>query len=70
MAWNLDMTTLQFTYWEAVEGGYLGYLNEFPEQWTQGETLDELKEMLVSLYSDLRGGGIPGVRRTGVLEVA
>ena len=64
------MTTLQFTYWEAVEGGYLGYLNEFPEQWTQGDSFEELKEMLVSLYHDLVEGGIPGVRRIGVLEVA
>lgn len=64
------MTTLQFTYWEASEGGYLGYLNNFPEQWTQGETFEELKEMLASLYSDLREGDIPGLRRIGVLEVA
>lgn len=64
------MTTLQFTYWEAPEGGFLGYLNEYPDQWTQGETLDQLKEMLVSLYQDLVEGGIPGVRRVGVLEVA
>jgi len=45
-------------------------LNEYPEQWTQGETFDELKEMLKSLFVDLSQGGIPGIRRVGVLEVA
>jgi predicted RNase H-like HicB family nuclease len=43
---------LAYTYWEDKEW-YLGYLNQYPEHWTQGRTLSELEEMLVSLYKDL-----------------
>jgi len=32
---------------------YVGHLVDFPEYDTQGETLEELEEMLKSLYSDL-----------------
>jgi predicted RNase H-like HicB family nuclease len=44
---------LPYTYWEAAEGGYIGYWNCYPDYWTQGETEDELKEMLLSLYQDI-----------------
>ena len=32
---------------------YVGHLVDFPEYATQGETVEELEEMLKSLYSDL-----------------
>ena len=32
---------------------FVGYLIDFPEYGTQGKTIDELEEMLKSLYSDL-----------------
>ncbi|MCL2845096.1 MAG: type II toxin-antitoxin system HicB family antitoxin [Chitinivibrionia bacterium] len=32
---------------------YVGHLVDFPEYETQGETIEELEEMLKSLYSDL-----------------
>jgi predicted RNase H-like HicB family nuclease len=44
---------LFYTYWEADEGGFLGYLTQYPDYWTQGETLEELERMLASLYRDL-----------------
>lgn len=44
---------LSYTYWAAAEGGFIGYLNQYPDHWTQGETLEELEEMLKSLYADL-----------------
>jgi hypothetical protein len=45
---------LSYTYWVAAEGGFIGYLNRYPDHWTQGETLEELEEMLKSLYDDIR----------------
>ncbi len=48
---------------------WLGYLEEFPDYMTQGETLDELKENLSDLYKDLTSGEIPGVRRVAELQV-
>ena len=44
---------LSYTYWEAREGGYIGYLNQYPDYWTQGDSIEELEKMLVSLYSDI-----------------
>ena len=32
------MKTVKFVHWE-VEGAWLGYLQEFPDYWTQGDTL-------------------------------
>ncbi len=48
---------------------WLGYLEEFPDFRTQGESLAELEENLRELYRDLRGGEISGVRRVGELSV-
>ena len=45
---------LSYTYWEAQEGGYIGYLNQYPDYWTQGDSVDELGEMLASLYDDIK----------------
>ena len=44
---------LAYTYWEAKEGGYIGYLNQYPDYWTQGDSIEELEKMLVSLYGDI-----------------
>lgn len=50
------MQTVRFTYWEE-DGAWLGYLEAYPEYWTQGETLDDLKEHLLDLHRDLTSGG-------------
>ena len=44
---------LSYTYWQAKEGGYVGYLNQYPDYWTQGESIRELEKMLTSLYGDI-----------------
>ncbi|GHT70075.1 hypothetical protein FACS1894110_20850 [Spirochaetia bacterium] len=41
---------LEYTYWQEKDGWLLGYLNIWPEHWTQGKTKAELEEMLVDLY--------------------
>jgi hypothetical protein len=53
-----------FTFWQDGET-WLGYLNEFPDYRTQGESLENLKAHLVDLFRDLTSGEIPGVRRRG-----
>lgn len=63
------MKSLRFIYWQDGED-WLGYLEEFPDYLTQGQSLDDLKEHLRDLYADLSSGAIPGVRRVGELEVA
>lgn len=49
---------------------WLGYLEEFPDYLTQGDSLDELKENLKDLAKDLTSGAIPGVRRVAELQMA
>jgi hypothetical protein len=44
---------LTYTYWEAQEGGYIGFFNQYPDYWTQGDSVEELEKMLVSLYGDI-----------------
>ena len=44
---------LSYTCWETKEGGYIGFLNQYPEYWTQGDSITELEEMLISLYGDI-----------------
>ena len=44
---------LFYTYWEAKEGGFIGYLNQYPDYWTQGDNIAELEKMLASLYDDI-----------------
>jgi predicted RNase H-like HicB family nuclease len=44
---------LSYTYWGAKEGGYIGFLNQYPDYWTQGNSIEELEKMLASLYGDI-----------------
>lgn len=48
---------------------WLGYLEEFPDYLTQGESQSELEENLRDLYRDLTSGEIAGVRRVAKLSV-
>ena len=59
-----------FTYWKESDGRYLGYLNEYPDHWTQGEDLEDLKEQLRDLYRTFSAEQIPGIRKVEELEVA
>jgi hypothetical protein len=63
------METTRFLHWQ--DGNmWLGYLEEYPDYMTQGETFDELKENLKDFYKDLTSGAIPCVRKVAELEVA
>jgi predicted RNase H-like HicB family nuclease len=62
------MNTIKIVVWEE-DGGWLGYLQDYPDYWTQGDTLEDLKEHLKDLYQDVSGGQIPGVRKVEDLVV-
>ena len=64
------MKKAAFTYWIAADGKYLGYLNEFPDHWPQGDDLDDLKEHLVDLFEMFAAENIPGIKRVSEIEVA
>ncbi len=60
----------RFTYWQENDGKFLGFLNEYPDHWTQGEDLDDLKEQLRDLYEMFNKENIPGIRKEAELEIA
>ena len=62
------MSTARFVHWQD-NGMWLGYLEEFPDYMTQGQTLEELQSNLRDLYKDLTSGVIPGVRRVAELAI-
>jgi len=45
---------MPYTYWEGEDGWLVGYLNEYPDQWTQGKDIKELEEMLIDLYTNIQ----------------
>ena len=62
------MQTVRIVYWEE-DGGWIGHLQEYPDYWTQGETLDDLREHLKDLYRDITSGQIAGIRKVEELVV-
>ena len=44
--------TPKFVYWQEDEM-WLGYLQDYPDYWTQGDSLEELQENLLDIYNDL-----------------
>jgi predicted RNase H-like HicB family nuclease len=46
------MQTIKYVYWQE-DDAWLGYLQDYPDYWTQGETLDDLIDHLTDLYQHL-----------------
>ncbi len=63
------MEKKKFIYWQD-EDMWIGYLVEFPDYMTQGETLEDLKENLKDMHKELTDGSLPNVRRVAELDVA
>jgi predicted RNase H-like HicB family nuclease len=61
-------TTTRYVFWQDGET-WLGYLEEFPDYWTQGADREDLQEHLKDLYKDLTSGEISNVRRVASLPV-
>ena len=59
-----------FTYWKESDGRYLGYLNDYPDHWTQGEDMADLKAHLLDLLDLFQKEEIPGIRKVEELEYA
>lgn len=62
------MQTVKYVHWQD-DDAWLGYLQDYPDYWTQGDTLADLIEHLLDLYHDLSGGHIPGARKVGELVI-
>jgi predicted RNase H-like HicB family nuclease len=62
------MQTIKYVRWEE-DGAWIGYLQDYPDYWTQGETLEDLQEHLRDLYRDLVSGEIAGIRKVDELVI-
>jgi predicted RNase H-like HicB family nuclease len=63
------METKKFIYYQDAEM-FIGWLEDFPDYKTQGETLAELEDNLKDIYEELTSGSIPNVLHVGELRVA
>jgi chromatin segregation and condensation protein Rec8/ScpA/Scc1 (kleisin family) len=63
------METKKFVYYKD-DDMWIGWLEEYPEYRTQGESLEELEENLKDIYTDLNSDAVPYVHRVGELHVA
>ena len=61
-------TEVNFLFWPE-DDAWLGYLQDWPDYWTQGESYDDLIEHLQDLYRDITGGKVPGARKLGTLVI-
>ncbi len=60
----------RFTYWKEPDGRCLGFLNDYPDHWTQGDDLADLKAYLRDLLMLFGAEDIPGIRKVEELEYA
>ncbi len=65
----IAMEYKKFIYYQDKEM-FIGWLEDFPDYKTQGETLDELEDNLKDIYEELTIGRIPNVLHVGELSVA
>jgi hypothetical protein len=63
------MQTIRYVHWQE-ERFHLGYLEDFPDYMTQGESLADLTENLKDLYRDLTSGSVPYVRKVDELVLS
>jgi predicted RNase H-like HicB family nuclease len=62
------MPAIQFVHWQDGEH-FLGYLLQYPDYWTQGETIEDLKAQLLELYQDMASGELLGIRKIDELLI-
>ena len=62
------MEKMKYIYWQD-EGMWLGYLEEYPDYMTQGESIEELEANLKDIYKELTSGNIPCIRKAAELLV-
>ena len=63
------MERMKYIYWQD-EGVWLGYLEEYPDYMTQGESIEELEDNLKDIFQEISSGNIPCVRKIAELQVS
>ncbi len=64
----MDIT---YTFWEADDGWFVGYLNDYPDHLTQGRNIEELEIMLADVYKIRKEEEtrLAQNRKTGILRL-
>ena len=63
------MQTVKYVHWQEGDQ-WLGYLDEYPDYWTQGESLSDLQDHLRDLYKDFSSGSLSGIRKLDELVIS
>jgi predicted RNase H-like HicB family nuclease len=58
----------KYVYWQD-ENLWLGYLEDYPDYWTQAETPEELQANLIDLYNEVKHETVRRDRRVAELEI-
>ncbi|PJA40144.1 MAG: hypothetical protein CO182_08275 [Lysobacterales bacterium CG_4_9_14_3_um_filter_62_6] len=56
------MRSVKMTSWQDGDF-FVGFLNQYPDYQTQGQTINELKLQLKELLIDLESGQVPDIHR-------
>jgi len=61
---------LDYTYWQEDEF-YIGFLNDYPKDSTQGLSLDELEEALIEIYQirQEEKRHLASIRKSGKIKI-
>jgi predicted RNase H-like HicB family nuclease len=63
------MRNISYTFWQE-ENWFLGFLNDYPDYWTQAQSKEELLENLQDLLLDIESEEIPFIRKIEEMTVA
>ncbi len=63
------MQSVKIVVWEDGDA-WIGFLQEYPDYWTQGSSLEDLRAHLKDLHAEFSSGSIPGVRRVEDLIIS
>lgn len=63
------MEKMKYIHWQD-KGMWLGYMEEYPDYMTQGESVEGLEDNLKDIYKELTSGNIPCVRKVAELQVS
>ena len=45
---------MSYTYWKVREDVYIGFIDQYPDFHTQGDSIEELERMLFLLYAGIK----------------
>jgi predicted RNase H-like HicB family nuclease len=62
---------VSYTYWEADDGWFVGFVDNYPDHLTQGHDLAELEEMLADVYQIRQDEEkrLAQKRKNGILQI-